>query len=561
MATIPRSGTRSLFASAERFAAAYPGLAGSLHETSLDPSLERVREGLFFLGATLIDQIQKHEAEGYRALAEVVAPAIARPFPAATIVELTARDGACRRVPAGAEVGDGASCRFRLVSDVEVGPLRVEDVRITARGERQALTFRLRAPGGVGLCASVGRKLRLYVDGSRDGALLLLAHVLAHAVRPEITVSGREPSPLLLGGYGTRADEAIAPESDGPAAMGLLREYFLLPEKFSFFEIAGIAEALQDGDAEARITIELDSPLPSRAYPPPDGLRPNCVPAVNLFRATCEPRTFDGSLSAFPLRVAGLSRDQGEVFSIRSVQAIATTGSAEAVLVPRLGRFSAAGLPLRFPYAYSTKLVPSPGDGEPHTVLSLSSPRGRKPRFEPHVVSIDVLATNAGRGSQVRTGELSKPGAGIPADVQVRNIVPTSPYVPAPIGSELARQTFQHAAVPSDDALFNLKSLLGSMVPRRGVDAASVAANLAKVRGVEALEVAVALDRARAGRGYQATLAIDETPFQGTGDVALFVRLLHATLDARAGTNGFYRCLATCTKSGARILWPPPEET
>jgi type VI secretion system protein ImpG len=562
MARVPRSGMGSLLASAERFAMAYPGLAGALDATSMDPSLERVREGLFFLGATLIDQIQRHEAEGYRALAEVVAPAVTRSFPAATIAQLTARDGGCRRVPAGAEISDGASCRFRLVSDVEVGPLRVEDARITATGGRQALTFRLVATSAAGLRSSVGRKLRLYIDGSRDAASLLLSHVLSHGVRAEITVAARDACPLLVGAYGMRAEEAIAPEPDGPpTAMGFFREYFLLPEKFCFFEVAGITEALQDGDTEARICIGFDAPLLPRAYPAPDALRPNCVPVVNLFRATCEPRIFDGSLSTFPLRVAGLSHNQGGVFAVRSVTATPTTRSADVVVVPRLGRFSSAGLALSFPYAFSTKLVSAPDEEEPHVVLSVTAPRGRKPRFEPHVLSIDVIATNAGHGSQVRTGDLSKPGAGFPADVAVRNIVPTSPHVPAPTGPELARQAFQRAAVPSDDALFNLKSLLGSMVPRHGVDAASIASNLAKIRAIEAMDVTVAIDRERAARGYQAALAIDETPFQGTGDVALFVRLLHATLDAQASANRFFRCEARCTKSGARIYWPPREET
>ena len=67
-----------------------------------DPAIERVREGIFFLGATVIEQIRRFEADGHRSLADIVAPDLHRPFPAASIIELSVSDGEVARVPAGA---------------------------------------------------------------------------------------------------------------------------------------------------------------------------------------------------------------------------------------------------------------------------------------------------------------------------------------------------------------------------------------------------------------------------------------------------------------------------
>jgi len=101
MARLPYTDVRDLAASAEKFSAMLPALAGALSQPTTDAPLERTREGLLYLGAACIDRVRELEAEGQRALADVVAPDLLRPFPAATILELSA-EGPGRRVPAGA---------------------------------------------------------------------------------------------------------------------------------------------------------------------------------------------------------------------------------------------------------------------------------------------------------------------------------------------------------------------------------------------------------------------------------------------------------------------------
>src|SRR5579862_2635998 len=123
MARLPYTDVRDLMASAERFGAGLPALAGALAQPTTDAPLERVREGLFYLGAACTDRVRELEAEGQRALADVVAPDLLRPFPAATILEFSV-EKAARRVPAGAEVMTSGPrpCRFRTIGELRVAP-------------------------------------------------------------------------------------------------------------------------------------------------------------------------------------------------------------------------------------------------------------------------------------------------------------------------------------------------------------------------------------------------------------------------------------------------------
>ena len=561
MARLPSTDVHGLMDTAERFAAAYPALAGALGALSTDAPLERVREGLFYLAGAAVDRIRQFESEGHRALADVVAPDVLRPFPAATVVELSS-ERSVRLVPAGAEVRTkGASpCRFRTVGEVRVGPWRVEGARLERLGRAAGtLQFDLSATGEPALGDCVRGRVRLFVDGARESALLLIAHVLGHTARAEVSLEGGGHAVVSVQPSGTRPEEALAPEPDGPyTGMSLLREYFLLPEKFCFFELVGLAAALRGSKARrATVTLSFDEPLPAHAVVAPAGVRAHCVPAVNLFRSTAEPWVFEPGRPSAPVRVAGCSREDAGVYAVLGAAAMVREGEGARVPLLPVRRFAAGSVERAFPYAYSTRLETSAGQTEPNVVVCLTSPRGRAPNLAPHVVSLELLATNRGRASAIRPGELTEAGPAMPPGVSVRNVVPSTAYLRPPVGPELALQVAVRAAVPDDNPLFALQSRLLALVPHHGVDPASIRAHLARVAAIRSLNVRTLADPARGRRGYEVRMAIDETPFQGLGDVALFVRLLHAAFEAQASSSRFYRCDATCVKSGDRIIWPP----
>jgi type VI secretion system protein ImpG len=331
-----------------------------------------------------------------------------------------------------------------------------------------------------------------------------------------------------------------------------LREYFLLPDKFCFFELSGLAAALHgSATRHATVTLHFSEALPASVAIEPTAIRAHCVPATNLFRTSAEPWIFEPGRPSAPVRVAGLPSELGGVYAVLGASAMPRPAdNAGPIPLQPLRRFAAAATDAEFPYALSTRL-------EPELVACLTSPRGRPPNLTPHVVSMDLLATNRAHAGAIRPGELTHPGLGMPAGVTARNIRPCSPYVPAPTREELALQVAVRAAVPDGDPLFSLQSRLLALVPRHGVPAAAARANAARVMALQSVRLAAAVDRQAARRGYEAHFTIDEAPFQGLGDVALFLRLLHAALEAQASVGRFYRCSATCAKSGTRLVWPP----
>ncbi|WP_394848627.1 type VI secretion system baseplate subunit TssG [Pendulispora brunnea] len=560
MARFPQGAVAALTRAAEHFARTHPALLGNLGRAPSSLALDRVRRGVYSLAASVIERIHHFQADSHRALAEVVAASSTRPFPAATIVELSLSGAEAKQsVPAHSEITspDDPACRFRLVSRVDLGACRVENARAGGR----LVQFDLAATSHAPLQDVVGDELRLFVDGPREKALLLLMHVLGATDRVEVQAS-QGPSKQAEGvePYGFDEGDVLAPEPDGPIVTdALVQEYFVFPEKFMFFVVRGLASAMRSTAAPVRkatVTIRLNAPLPGDLELGPDALRPHCVPAVNLFEATSEPQTFGPGKSTFPVRVAGLPRRRGDVFSVLSVTAMPCKGAGEIPL-PSLRRFRAGDFHDAFPYAYSTQRKSSRPDLSPELFMTLTSSRGTEPLLEPHVVSTRLLATNG--ACSLSVGELTEPGHGFPRGVRVRNIVPTSPHVPALTGFDLALRAFARGAIPKGDPWFALRTFLASLLPPEGVDPQTVRANLQRIEAIEAFDVRPCPKPPTPGRGYLASLILDEMPFRGLGDVALFLRVLHRTLDAQVGLNGLYRCEALCRKSGTRLEWPTRE--
>lgn len=557
MPRLPASAISRLFETAAGFARAQPALAGLLGASFADdPAIERVREGIFFLGATVIEQIRRFEADGHRSLADIVGPDLHRPFPAASIVELSVSDGEVAHVPLGSEVnvlGD-PRCRFRVVSGVDVGPALVQSCRVEPE-RRRSLRFDLVAPGNAPLSRSVGRSLRLYVDEPREVAFGLLHHLLSHTARVELRrESGETVAALRIEPFGFRPDHSLAPELDGvPAGASLIREYFLLPEKFLLFDVRGIVEALGDApDAQATLIFRFDTPLPQHVRLSPSGLRAHCTPVANLFRTTAEPRLCIPACTSYPLRVAGLLAEEASVYAVLGVSATEPGSGRPAVRVPPARHFGAAVVEDGFPYVYTTKRQQTQARTEPDTTLLLTSPAKRVPVVEPHVLSVDILATNRELGASVKPGALSEPGLHMPKTVKARNIVATSPYVPARSGQGFVLRAGVRGQVPREDPLFTLKALLYSLVPHPTFEDDAARGLTGRVDAILGLEVRADRNVQRTRRGYLASFAIDETPFSGLGDVALFLRVLLHLLDGGASVNRFFRCEVLCTKSGAR---------
>jgi type VI secretion system protein ImpG len=277
---------------------------------------------------------------------------------------------------------------------------------------------------------------------------------------------------------------------------------------------------------------------------------------VNLFPTTAEPRLCTPASTSYPVRVAGLRAEEASVYAVLGVSATDPATGIETAVQPGR-RFGATLVQEGFPYVYTTRLTEASDRAEPRTSLILTNPADRPPMLEPHVLSVSLLATNRALGAEIRPGELTEPGAWMPANVEARNIVSTSPYVPALRESGFILRAMVRGQVPRQDPLHVLQSLLHSLVPRHAFDDKAVRALTARIEAIESFELLTVVDRKRSLRGYGARFTLDESPFSGLGDVALFLRVLHEMLNARASVNRFFTCETLCKKSGERLVWPP----
>jgi type VI secretion system protein ImpG len=308
------------------FARQYPKVAARLQLEAGrcdDPHVERLLEGFAFLAARIHRRLDSDFPEMSQALLEMLHPQLIRPLPAMTVVEMEL-DRAQGRLPEGFQVKRGSAlhtrpingmpCAFRTTYDTTLWPISVEAAEWTtpdrvgaaarAREAVAAIRIELRAFEGVKLSGLTLDALRVHLAG--DGGVvdtlyeLLANHTIDIVVRnpdrpatPAISLGARALTPVGFGEY-----ESMLPHPDRTfAGFSLLQELFAFPEKFHFFDIGGLGDAMRRLQATDR--VELGFLISSferteRRQAVEVGLSPRtfrlgCAPAINLFSQSAEP--------------------------------------------------------------------------------------------------------------------------------------------------------------------------------------------------------------------------------------------------------------------------------
>ena len=193
------------------------------------------------------------------------------------------------------------------------------------------------APGGAGavlaldLAASGGRPLPgwgltgavLPEPGTAPGRLVY--ELLGFRVR-QVRVGGAVLPAAVLRPAGFAPEEALF--EDGPRTFQgfrLMFEYAVFPEKFQFFQLEGLGEALEGAGERLRIEFHLDRFGASRHHRRlaetlgPEHFKLGCVPAVNLHSLEAAPIPLDRPRPAWPVLAAGRNA-RSEVYSIDRVR-------------------------------------------------------------------------------------------------------------------------------------------------------------------------------------------------------------------------------------------------
>lgn len=324
--------------SAREFGQEFPGVAdrlGGLAKESMDPMIHGMLEGAAFLAARVQLKI-KHEFEEFtNNLLEQLLPHYLAPVPSAAMMTVAPpfddpalKDG--RRIPRGSYLDAQyldrerrVSCRFRLGSDIMLWPLEITNAAFLSQRSQVAglgietghdivsglrIRIRRRSAGksedepsdaavkkqpDLWLSSLKLDDLPVHIVAAADDAIRLYEKLFANCRSIHLRYADEFGNPVLidvpqssLAQVGLDPEDTLVP-CDHRLFHGfeLLRELFLLPEKFLGFRLSGLRGVLHQIKArEADIIFTFDQPDTRLASVVKDSIFALFVaPAVNLF--------------------------------------------------------------------------------------------------------------------------------------------------------------------------------------------------------------------------------------------------------------------------------------
>src|SRR5262249_48443803 len=265
------------------FAQQFPKIAARLGMHGLevaDPYVERLLEGVAFLAARVQLKIDAEFPRFTQALLEIVYPHYLAPTPSMLVAQLNpdVNDptlGTGPRVPRGTTLSglqgadDATACDFRTAHDVTLWPLEIVSANYfsfapdlplntlpIARSIRGGLRIRLKTTGMKVAQTAIDR-LPFYLGGRDDVANKLYELTLATPLGVLVWPS-KSPTPRAeflpassVRPVGFTDAEALLPVTlRSFQGYRLLQEYFSFPQRFRFFELAGLSRALRRVDSE-----------------------------------------------------------------------------------------------------------------------------------------------------------------------------------------------------------------------------------------------------------------------------------------------------------------------
>jgi type VI secretion system protein ImpG len=602
---------------AGEFAREYPKIAGRLaldsegSESCPDPFVERLLEGFAFLSARVSLKLDAEFPRFTQALLETVFPHFLAPLPSMGIVRFQAEPDApgegflinrgtvLRSIPGGArEKGEVfTSCSFRTAHSVRLLPLRILQAQYYTRDLSEldlphdaavaaALRLRLQTLGNQPVAEVDYNVLTFFLSGGELGALLyeqLFGRALNVMVRPVGIRSSNIPQLPAdsIRPVGFAEEEALLPPTprsyDG---YRLLREYFMLPERFLFCELNGLKTAALPGDQlDIIITFKTREPRLERRVQP-SCFELGCAPVVNLFPKQLDEIHLTDHFSEF-LAIPDRTRPLDfEVYDIQDVTGVGELAGQEQVFRPfywskddgsggepyytlhRVERQLTARekrLGARSDYVGSDVFISlCDGDSVPYESRQSES-------INPYnKLRIRALCSNRHLPIQMTVGEGHTDFDIIAGPVQsIRCIIGPTPPKPSCANGEFAWRLISHLSLnylslldKADEGAAPLRELLGLYLQDRNAAAEKQIQGLRSVRSkpdVRRVDVPGPICFAR---GLEITLLFDEDAFHGAG-LFLFGAVLQRFFARYVSLNSFTETVITSLQRKEIMRWPP----
>lgn len=563
--------------SGDEFARAYPQLTKYLSSRSTDPDVERMLEGFAFLTARLREKIDDQLPEVTQSLLMLLWPNFLRPVPSMCIMEFAPIPGAItevQTVEAGAEVlsvpVDQSICRFRLASDLAVAPLRLTGVRHELSRAASVVIIDLETLAAEPVAAIHLDRLRLHLSGGGYSAQTLNLWLHRYLKRASVglpdhmlTLDRADLRPVGLG----RGD-AILPYPDN-AFIGyrLLQEFFTLPEKFAFVDIAIPTLAhLPAGATTLRLVLEFERPLPPDVRVDQGSFRLNCAPAINLFQHDSEPILLDGRRTEYPVAPTRLDGSQIEIFSIDEVTGwLPSADGRSGGIARQYDRFESFTHEIervegRTAVYFREKVRQSVSGTRLDRLISFTREDETEQNRADETISIRLSCFNGSAPAHLGVGDVLRPTHSVPSFVIPTNLTrPTAPCYPLVDGTLqwqlISALSLNYLSLQDARALRSI--LMAFDFPSR-VDRQRERGAQARLDGIESI-ASERIDRLFRGlpvRGMRTTLRLRESAFSCEGEMFLFASVLAEFFALYATVNSFHELVVHGLEQGEEYRWP-----
>jgi len=327
---------RHLRETAGEFATDFPKIAGRLSldrdgkEICPDPYVERLLEGVAFLSARVHLKMDSEFPRFTQGLLETVYPDYLCPVPSMAIVQfepeekedalapgLALKRGSILRSQLGK--GERTACTFSTAHPVRLLPLRIVEAGYFTRNlaelnlprdaaAKAAFRIRLRKTIPNRFAEILADPLVFFIRGADELPGQIYEQILGHRAGMVVQSSGRTATPGTvlpadcIRSVGYSEDESLLPPSpNGFEGFRLLREYFVFPQRFLFFELTGFQEswAKVEGDEVDLVILLDDQDTGLEGQVDAASFSLFCTPVINLFEKTLDRILLSNRFSEF----------------------------------------------------------------------------------------------------------------------------------------------------------------------------------------------------------------------------------------------------------------------
>jgi type VI secretion system protein ImpG len=594
------------------FARKYPKIAGRLllePDKCEDPHVERMIEAFAFLAGRVQLRVDDEFPEITESLLNVLYPHYLAPIPSMSIAQfsLDARQG---KLTTGYKIEretvlysrpiQGTPCRFRTCYPVILWPIEIADIALESpdpvdskgRWARAALRISLRCLNDTRLSelllgedqSRLIESLRFYINGEPQLVYPLYEMIFNNATAVELRPTSmkkrngrahRAPSPVVLSPaslktVGFESDEGMLPYSARSfTGYRLLTEYFAFPEKFLFFDVAGLGAAAREGFGEEfEIVIHLRDVEPPHSPVDRNTFQLGCSPIVNLFEKIAEPIHLTHLQNEYRV-IPDIHRQMAtEVYSIDSVTTTDPYLQESRQFQPFYSLRHTYDAEQHRAFWYATRRR-SQKNEDPGTEVYLSLV---DMGFNPNVPAVEMMTVRATCTNRDLPGKL--PFGDRDGDFKVESAAPLSRIRALKKPTGTIRPPLRHAAhwrLISHLSLNHLSIVGGEndagpealreiLLLYNFMDSSATRKQIAGVEKVASRRV-VRQTGSRIGsgfvRGIETTIEFDEEQYIGSG-LFLFASVLERFLGLYSSVNSFNELIARVRqREGYLKRWPP----